>query len=196
MRIRNPVPEEGMEFIVVFSSTERFRTEFREFSSIFVPRYRIQSSFSSAEWFGTEFWEFSVPRNSRNSAGTSQMFRLFCLPQNNFLSKIANPTEDVNRDCTCIPVQYLLYWSVVWPVLAEGGGQHLRLVLYPLPVWQAVSQKCKLLKKLPPPDPLVRGTDPDQAPRLRLRIRILSFSHESVQRTEIMLEKQNFNTKF
>ncbi len=41
--------------------------------------------FSSAERFGTEFWEFSVPRNSRNSAGTSQLFPLFRLPRNNFL---------------------------------------------------------------------------------------------------------------
>jgi hypothetical protein len=33
--------------------------------------------FSSAERFGTKFREFSVPRNRRNSAGTTQMFRLF-----------------------------------------------------------------------------------------------------------------------
>ncbi len=35
--------------------------------------------------------EFSVPRNSRNSAGTNQLFRLFRLPRNNVLSEIANP---------------------------------------------------------------------------------------------------------
>jgi hypothetical protein len=39
---------------------------------------------------------------------------------------------------------------------------------------------------LPDPDPLVRGMEPD--PSL--------FSHKGVERTEIMLGKQNFNTKF
>ncbi len=46
--------------------------------------------FSSEEWCGTEFREFSFPRNSRNSAGTNQLFRLFRLPRNNFLSEIVN----------------------------------------------------------------------------------------------------------
>jgi hypothetical protein len=32
-----------------------------------------------------KFREFSVPRNSLNSAGTNQLFRLFRLPRNNFL---------------------------------------------------------------------------------------------------------------
>jgi hypothetical protein len=36
------------------------------------------------------------------------------------------------------------------------------------------------------PDPLVRDRDPD---------RILPFSHKGVERTEIMLAKQNFYTK-
>ncbi len=40
--------------------------------------------FSSAEWFGTEFREFPIPRNSRNSAGTNQLFRLF---RNNFFGR-------------------------------------------------------------------------------------------------------------
>ncbi len=44
--------------------------------------------FSSAERFGTEFREFSVPRNS---ARTHQLFRLFRLPRNHFLSEIVNP---------------------------------------------------------------------------------------------------------
>ena len=35
----------GTEFRVVFSSAEWFRTEFREFASIFVPQYRIHSIF-------------------------------------------------------------------------------------------------------------------------------------------------------
>ncbi len=40
--------------------------------------------FSSAERFGTEFKEFSFARNSRNSARTNQLFRLFHLPRHNF----------------------------------------------------------------------------------------------------------------
>ncbi len=57
-----------------------YGTEFRAF-------------FSSADRFGTELREFSVPRNSRNSAGTNQLFRLFRLPRNDFfLSEIANST--------------------------------------------------------------------------------------------------------
>jgi hypothetical protein len=85
----------GKEFRVVFSSAEWFRTEFRAFASNFVPWYRIPSIFSSAERFGAEFREFPVPRNSRNSAGTNQLFRLFRLPRNIFfLSEIANPNGD------------------------------------------------------------------------------------------------------
>jgi hypothetical protein len=44
----------------------------------------FRAFFSFADRFGTEFREFSVPRNSRNSAGTNQLFRLFYLPRNNF----------------------------------------------------------------------------------------------------------------
>ncbi len=40
--------------------------------------------FSSSERFRTEFREFSVPRKSRDSAGTNHLFRLFWLPRNNF----------------------------------------------------------------------------------------------------------------
>jgi hypothetical protein len=45
----------------------------------------FRAFFSSVERFGTEFREFSVPWNSRNSAGTNQLFRLFRLPRNNFI---------------------------------------------------------------------------------------------------------------
>jgi hypothetical protein len=103
----------------VFSSETCFGTEFREFASIFVPRNGIPSwflfrglvqngiprvsflflfhgtefitFFSSVEYFGTEFREFSVPRNSRNSAGTSQLFCLFSLPRNNFFVGSCQP---------------------------------------------------------------------------------------------------------
>jgi hypothetical protein len=44
---------------------------------------------------------------------------------------------------------------------------------------------------LPDPDPLVRGTDLD-----RIWLRILSFSHKSVKRTEIMLAKKNLSQNF
>jgi hypothetical protein len=91
---------------------DNFGTEFREFISIFVLRNGNPSFFSllqngseqnyeslllflfhgtefrafffSAERFRMEFPEFSVLRNSRNSAGTNQLFHLFRLPQNNF----------------------------------------------------------------------------------------------------------------
>jgi hypothetical protein len=56
----------------------------------------FRAFFSSVERFGTEFREFSVPRNSRNSAGTNQLFRLFRLPRTNFLSEIANPGADTH----------------------------------------------------------------------------------------------------
>jgi hypothetical protein len=44
----------------------------------------FRAFFPPAEWFGTEFRKFSVPRNSRNSAGTNLLLRLFRLPRNNF----------------------------------------------------------------------------------------------------------------
>jgi hypothetical protein len=51
----------------------------------------FRAFFSSPERFGTEFREFSVPRNSRNSAGTNQLFRLFRLPRNNFFGGNCQP---------------------------------------------------------------------------------------------------------
>jgi hypothetical protein len=74
-----------------FSSVEWFRTEFRAFASNFVPWYRIPSIFLLCRTFRTEFREFSVPRNSRNSAGTNQLFRLFRLPRNNFFVGKSQP---------------------------------------------------------------------------------------------------------
>jgi hypothetical protein len=93
------------QFVHTSKVVKCFRTEFREFASIFVPHNEIPSCFlfhgmvqneisrvsfyfcykgmefrtffSSAEWFGSEFREFSVPRNIRKSAGTNQLlFRL------------------------------------------------------------------------------------------------------------------------
>ena len=75
--VRNRIPSISLYFYSTERNSERLLlvlflgTEFRAF-------------FSSAEQFGTEFREFFVPRNSRNSAGTNKLFRLFRLPRNNF----------------------------------------------------------------------------------------------------------------
>jgi hypothetical protein len=111
----------GTEFQVVFSSAEWFRTEFRECASIVVTRNRIPSIFLfrgmvqneiqrvcfyfvqlyrtffySKEWFGPEFLKFSVLRNSRNSAGTNQLFRLFRVPRKIFCRKLLS----LRRPCS------------------------------------------------------------------------------------------------
>jgi len=64
--LRNGIPKvcffflfHGMEFLVVFSSTEWFGTEFREFASISVPRNGIPSCFLFRRRIGTEFWQFA-----------------------------------------------------------------------------------------------------------------------------------------
>ncbi len=89
----------GTDFWVVFSSAEWFRTEFPESLLLFLFHgTEFRAFFSSTEQFGTDFRKFSVPRNSRNSAGTNQLFRLFRLPQNNFLSEIANLLLMICRD--------------------------------------------------------------------------------------------------
>ncbi len=81
----------GTEFRVGFSSAEWFGTEFQVFCFYFCFTVQNSKHLAPPEWFGTEFREFPVPRNSRNSAGTNQLFRQFRLPRNNFLSEIANP---------------------------------------------------------------------------------------------------------
>jgi hypothetical protein len=58
---------------------------------IFFHGTEFRAFFSSAERFGTEFREFSVPRNSRNSAGTNLLFHLFRLPRNNFFVRNCQP---------------------------------------------------------------------------------------------------------
>ncbi len=102
-----PAPANRIESVL--SSAKPLGAEFREFAFIFVPRNGIprkvsernsetlklflflstefQAFFSSAEWFGMEFREISVPRNSRNSARTNQLFRLFRRPRNNFFCR-------------------------------------------------------------------------------------------------------------
>jgi hypothetical protein len=45
----------------------------------------------------------------------------------------------------------------------------------------------------PHPDLLVTSTDRIHLPQVR--IRIIPFSHKSVERTEMMVAKQNFNAK-
>jgi hypothetical protein len=83
--VRNGIP-------TVFCSAEWFRTESQEFASIFVPWYRIPRILLLCGSVRKEFREFYVPRNSRNSARTNQLFRLFRLPRNNFLSEGASKT--------------------------------------------------------------------------------------------------------
>jgi hypothetical protein len=109
----------GTKFQVVFSSAERFGTEFQVFASIFSAEWKSElfsllrkggseqdskslllfmflgmkfcAFFSSAEWFGMEFREISVPRNSGNSAGTNQWCCLLRLPRNNYFVRNLQP---------------------------------------------------------------------------------------------------------
>jgi hypothetical protein len=55
----------------VFSSAERFGTEFREFATILLHGTEFLVVFSSAEGFGTELWEFA------SILGTGTKFRDF-----------------------------------------------------------------------------------------------------------------------
>ncbi len=108
----------GKEFQVVFSSAEWFGTEFREFSSIFVPWNGISSCVLFRRRVRNRLWEFasifvlrkgipsyflfrgrvrngiprfSVPRNNRNSVGNNHLFRLFRLPRNYFFVGNSQP---------------------------------------------------------------------------------------------------------
>jgi hypothetical protein len=66
----------------VFCSAEWFRTEFREFAYIFAQN--SENFLLCGMVRNSEFREFSVPQNSRNSAKTNQLFRLFRLQRINF----------------------------------------------------------------------------------------------------------------
>jgi hypothetical protein len=73
----------------------------------------FRAFFSLAERFGTEFREFSVPRNSRNSAGINQLFRLFRLPRNNFFVGNCQPYS-VPLSCVFgepLVLFYCVFWS-------------------------------------------------------------------------------------
>jgi hypothetical protein len=87
-----------------FSSAERFGTEFREFSVprivsernsesllLFVPWYRIPSILLLCGTVRNGIPRVSVPWNSLNSTGTSQLFCLFRLPRNNFFVGNCHP---------------------------------------------------------------------------------------------------------
>jgi hypothetical protein len=54
-----------------------------------------------------------------------------------------------------------------------------------------ISAMIRMFLGLSDPDPVVRGTDPG-----RIWLRILSFSHKSVKRTEIMLANKNLSQNF
>jgi hypothetical protein len=92
---KNPAPVNRIDSM--FLSETCFGTEFREFAPIFshgtesrafsscgTVRNGIPRVLCSTEWFRTGFRKFSVPRNSRNSSGTNQLFRLFRLPRKKF----------------------------------------------------------------------------------------------------------------
>ncbi len=81
----------GTEFRVVFSSAEWFGTEFRDYASIFVPRNEIPSCFLFRGRVRNGIPRGSVPRNSWNSVGKKQLFRLFCLPRNYFFVGNSQP---------------------------------------------------------------------------------------------------------
>ncbi len=111
--LRNDL-ERNYEVPSLFSSTKRFRTEFRAFFSSakwFVAKLQSSECFftllqnglvrnhafflSSAEWLGTEFQEFSVSRNRRNSNGMNQNVRLFRVPWKIFFPKNGNPSTEI-----------------------------------------------------------------------------------------------------
>ncbi len=94
--IRNTVPSVCLYFCSTEQNSELFSfpRNGSEWNSerlllILFHGTKFWAFFYSAERFGMEFREFSVPRNSRNSAGTYQLFCLFRLPRNNFLLEIA-----------------------------------------------------------------------------------------------------------
>jgi hypothetical protein len=77
--VRNRIPR-------VFCSAEWFNTEFREIASIFLPWYRIPSILLLCGTVRNGIPRVSVPRNSRNSAGTN-------------LSEIANTKTETFYRC-------------------------------------------------------------------------------------------------
>jgi hypothetical protein len=111
--VRNGIPK-------VFFSAEWFRTEFREFASIFVPWYRIPNIFLLCGTVQNGI-PIDVPRNSRNSAGTDQLFRLFRLLQNSFLSEIANPSvPNSNYSCRSLVSSFLMAAGVPSKEIVSG----------------------------------------------------------------------------
>ncbi len=80
-----------------------FGTKLRKFASIFVPQKRSCFLFEiprvcfyfCSTRYGIPsiflFRQFSVPRNSRNSVGTNDLFHLFRLPLNYFFVGISQP---------------------------------------------------------------------------------------------------------
>jgi hypothetical protein len=72
--------EQITKFQVIFSSRKWFGSESRAF-------------LYSEESLGTEFRAFFVPRNTQNSDGMNQNFRLFRVPRNNFLLGKRQPIE-------------------------------------------------------------------------------------------------------
>jgi hypothetical protein len=88
--VRNGIPRVGFfffygtEFRAFFSSAEWFGTEFRELILFLFHCTEFRGFFSSAKRFGTEFREFPNLWNSRNSAGTNQLFHNILSSAENF----------------------------------------------------------------------------------------------------------------
>jgi hypothetical protein len=101
---RNSLEQNSESLLIFLLHGTEFRAwfgqEFREFASIFVPLYRLPSIFLLHGMILNVIPRVFVPWKSRNSAGINQLFRLFRLTRNNFLSEIANPSSaciDLNR---------------------------------------------------------------------------------------------------
>jgi hypothetical protein len=98
--VRNGIPRVCFYFCYAERNSEHFAlprngSELNA-ESLLLPLFHcteFRTIFTSTEWFGTELRGFSIPRNSRNSAGTNEWFHLFRLRRNNFLSEIANPSN-------------------------------------------------------------------------------------------------------
>jgi hypothetical protein len=74
--VRNEIPRVLLQFCSTVRNSEHFS----------LPR----------NGFGTEFRDFCIPRNSRNSVGINQLFRLFRLPRNNFFVGNCQPYYTVH----------------------------------------------------------------------------------------------------
>ncbi len=106
--VRNRIPSDCFYFCsternseLFLFRTEWFRTEFREFASIFVP----PSIFLLCGWFGTEFREFCSAEQLEFCRNKTVVYAVFC--GINFLLDIANPNFGENEmSALSLPMQF------------------------------------------------------------------------------------------